>query len=61
MKIIIAVRCFSKRSVVDVWQGSDYASVSKCPRVLIAHDSEYVSGSVGVRESWYTLPVFSFS
>ena len=49
-KIIIAVSCFSKGSIVDVWQGSECASCSKYPRVLnlpefwIYQGSEYASG-----------------
>ena len=33
-KIITAVSYFSKRFIVDAWQGSEYASNSKYPRVL---------------------------
>ena len=33
-KIIIAVSCFAKRSIVDDWRGSQYASSSEYPRVL---------------------------
>ena len=33
-KKIVAVRCFSKRSIVDVWQGSEYESCSEYLRVL---------------------------
>ena len=33
-KIIIAVSCFSKRSIVDIWQGSENASGSEYQKVL---------------------------
>ena len=33
-KIIIAVIYFSKRSIVDIWQGSEYVSGSEYPKVL---------------------------
>ena len=32
--MIIAVSCFSKHSIVDIWQGSEYASGSEYLRVL---------------------------
>ena len=34
MKITIAVSCFSKRSILDAWQGSEYVSGSEYPKVL---------------------------
>ena len=33
-KIIIAVSYFSKRSIIDVWQGSEYVSGSEYPRAV---------------------------
>ena len=54
--MIIAVSCFSKRSIVDVWQDSKYAFGVKYPRILnmpfvlnvpefwIYQSSEYASG-----------------
>ena len=32
--MIKGVSCFSKSSIMDVWQGSEYASSSEYPRVL---------------------------
>ena len=43
--MIIAVSCFSKRSIVDVWQGSEYAFDSEISQGLWkAQDPDYVSG-----------------
>ena len=43
--MIIAISCFSKCSIVDVWQGSEYASGSEYSGIWIAHDSEHASFS----------------
>ena len=34
VKIIVAVSCFSKRSIVDIWQSSGYVSGSEYPTIL---------------------------
>ena len=48
-KIIISVSCFLKCSIIDICQGSEFASGSKYPRDLNNQDSEYISGSECVR------------